>query len=221
MRFISLFASFGHNFKYSSSSHISIHPICNSGKPRPDPLHVFILALVTHRFETIGDTHDTRSVTHEAKYQTLGGPIARRFFVTWRINSFFLTLIFLPPFLRRSPNERLLPVRDTYGHHLPPGVYYLRRRCGERRDPSIRLHSFLLFRPYHRHLRSRFRFFPQARRFLLPVPKNEKISRVSLVPRYRSNASCAPRAFSFFFFFVFLRPKALLLTTRFCESLFW
>jgi len=171
VRFISLFASFGHNFKYSSSSHIflPILSICNSHKLHPYSLHVF---LPFHR-----NYFDTRSVTHEIS--ALEGPIARRFLRGELI--LFLHVDFSFSFFSAStcrfPNERLLLVRDTYGHHLP-GVYYFRRRCRERRDSSIRLHSFLLSRWHHRHLRARFRFFPRARRFL-PVPRNEKISRVS------------------------------------------
>lgn len=60
MRFISLFASFGHNFKYSSSSHIFLScpiPICDSHKFHPwSPLH-----FPSPRLRNLSrHTHDTR-----------------------------------------------------------------------------------------------------------------------------------------------------------------
>lgn len=65
------------------SSHISIHPICNSGKPHPDPVTFSSSSSVTRRFETIETymTHTFRDTRDGIP--ALGGPIARRFFVTW------------------------------------------------------------------------------------------------------------------------------------------
>lgn len=166
MRFISLFASFGHNFKYSSSSHIFLScPIPYLRLPQIPSLIPCIFHLLA--FVTCRDTHDTR-------WHTNPRPTRRDISVTddrspvvdfhgelilFLHVDFSLPLLFPTTFAAPLTNDYCLSEIRT-ATISTPGVYYFRRRCRERRDPSIRLHSFLLFRQHHRRLRAGFRFFP-------------------------------------------------------------
>lgn len=129
-----------------------------------DPLH-FPSPRLRNLSRHTRHTLTYKSATHETRHQRYGRPIARRRFSRW-INSFSSRWPFLCPFF---PTTFAAPLTNDYclseirtATISPPGVYYFRRRCRERRDPSIRLHSFLLFRQHRRRLRARFRFFPYS-----------------------------------------------------------
>lgn len=184
MRFISLFASFGHNFKYSSSSHIFPScpiPICDSHKFHPwSPLH-FPSPRLRNLSRHTRHTLTYKSATHETRHQRYGRPIARRRFSRW-INSFSSRWLFFAPFF---PTTFAVPLTNDYCLSEIRTATISHRVSitfdGGAENVAIPASVFILFYSFASTIVGCARVFVsflKARRFLLPVTEErENIAR--------------------------------------------